>query len=77
MAQQKGIRLGTVRMRVRSLALLSGLRIWCCPVSCGVGRSRSWHLALPWLWHGVGQAGSRSSDSTPSLRTSICQQVRP
>ena len=29
----------TIRLRVRSLALLSGLRIWCC-LSCGVGRRR-------------------------------------
>ena len=29
-AQQKRIRLGTVRLRVRSLASLSGLRIPCC-----------------------------------------------
>ena len=28
--QWKRIRLGTVKFRVRSLALLSGLRIWCC-----------------------------------------------
>ena len=30
MAQWKRIRLGTVRLCVRSLALLSGLRIWSC-----------------------------------------------
>ena len=30
MVQQKQIRLGTMRFRVLSLALLSGLRIWCC-----------------------------------------------
>ena len=29
-AQQKQIRLGTMRLRIRSPALLSGLRIWCC-----------------------------------------------
>ena len=34
MAQGKRIRLGTLRLWVRSLALLSGLRIWCC---CEVG----------------------------------------
>ena len=28
MAQQKGIPLGTLRLRVQSLASLSGLRIW-------------------------------------------------
>ena len=30
MAQQKQIRLGATRFRVRSLPSLSGLRIWCC-----------------------------------------------
>ena len=30
MAQQKRIQLGTMRLRVLSLALLSGLRIWHC-----------------------------------------------
>ena len=29
-AQQKRIRLGTMRFRVRPLASLHGLRIWCC-----------------------------------------------
>ena len=31
MAQQKRIQLGTMRLRVRSLASLSGIRIQCCP----------------------------------------------
>ena len=35
-AQWKQIRLGTMRLRVRSLASLSGLRIRCC-CGCGVG----------------------------------------
>ena len=40
MAQWKQIRLGTMRLRVRSLALLSGLRIGhCC--GCGVGQSHA------------------------------------
>ena len=30
MAQQKWIQLGTMRLQVLSLALLSGLRFWCC-----------------------------------------------
>ena len=51
-AQWKGIRVGTVRVQVQSLALLSGLSILhCC--GCGIG----WHC---------------SSDSIPSLGTSIC-----
>ena len=29
-AQGKQIQLGTMRLQVRSLALLTGLRIWCC-----------------------------------------------
>ena len=40
MVQQKCIQLGTVRLQVQSLALLSGLRIWCCPeLWC---RSQTW-----------------------------------
>ena len=48
MAQQKQIRLGTMGLRVRSLASLSGLSIWhCCELWC---RSRcSLDLALLWL----------------------------
>ena len=47
LAQQKGIQLGIMRLRVGSLALLSGLRhcheLWC--------RSQgSSDLALLWLW---------------------------
>ena len=38
MAQQKQIWLGTMRFWLRSLASLSGLRIWCCCGSRGVGR---------------------------------------
>ena len=41
-----------MRLQVRSLALLRGLRIWCC-CGCGVGYRHS-------------------SDSTPSLGTSMC-----
>ena len=65
MVQWKQIRLGTMRLRVRSLALLSGLRIqYCCElwcrlqmllrsvvaVSCGVGHRQGSDLALLWLW---------------------------
>ena len=39
-AQRKQIRLGTVRLQVRSLASLSRLRIWChCELWC---RSQTW-----------------------------------
>ena len=48
-AQQKRIRLGTMRFQVPSLASLSGLRIHVA-VTCGVGRRHSWDLALLWLW---------------------------
>ena len=41
--------LGTMRLRVRCLASLSGLRIWCC-VSCGIGCRHGSNLALLWLW---------------------------
>ena len=49
MAQRKRIRLGTVRLRVRSLASLSGLRIQCCR-SCGVGHRCGSDPELLWLW---------------------------
>ena len=60
-------------MQVQSLALLSGLRsqhcseLWC--------RSQTWlrsHVAVA-----VGWAGSWSSNSTPSLGTSICSGCGP
>ena len=37
-----------MRMQVRSLPLLSGLRIWCCCKLCGVGRRHGLDLALLW-----------------------------
>ena len=43
MAQQKEIRLGTMRVWIRSLASLYGLRIW-RGCGCGVGRQ----LQLRW-----------------------------
>ena len=48
--QQKWIWLGTTRLWVRSLALLSGLRICHCAVSCGVDRRRNSDPAFLWLW---------------------------
>ena len=60
--------LASMRMQVRSLAWLSGLRIWhCYEVWC---RSQMWlgsHLAKT-----VAQASRCSFNLTPSLRTSIC-----
>ena len=50
MAQWKQIWLVCMRMQVRSLALLSGLRIGIA-MSCGVGRRSSSDPVLLWLWH--------------------------
>ena len=41
MAQWKGIQVGTIRLQVQSLALLSGLRIWRC--------HELWHRSQTWL----------------------------
>ena len=48
MAQWKRIRLGTMRLRVVSLALFSGLRIQ--RFVSGVGRRHGPDIALLWLW---------------------------
>ena len=67
MAQRKQIQLGTMRFQVRSLAALSGLRIWyCCELWC---RFQTWLRSCVAVV--VVQAVSYSSDSTPSLGTSI------
>ena len=62
-----------MRLRVLSLALLRGLRIWHCHEPwCS---SKMWlgsHADVP-----VVQAGSYSSNSTPSLGTSICRGSGP
>ena len=50
MARWKRIQLGTMKLQVQSLALLSGLRVWHCR-SCGVGHRCGLDLALLWLWH--------------------------
>ena len=39
-----------MRLWVRPLALLSGVRLWRA-MRCGVGCRRSWDPALLWLWH--------------------------
>ena len=67
-AQWKQTRLVSMRMRVQSLALLSGLGIWHC--------HELWYTSQMWLGSGmaVTVAGSCSDDSTPSLGTSICRQ---
>ena len=53
----------SMRMQVWSLALLSGLRIWCC--------HKLWCMSLILLQSGVTMAVACSSDSTPSLGSSI------
>ena len=64
---------GTMRLWVRSLAWLSGLRFWCC--------HELWCRSQTWLRSGVAaavaQAGSDSSDLTPSLGTSMCSRCGP
>ena len=49
MAQQRRIRLGTLRLRVRSLAWLSGLRIQRCRELWCVSQMQL-RSALLWLW---------------------------
>ena len=64
--QQKRIWLGTMRLQIQSLALLSGLSICCC--------HELWCRSQTLLRSGiaVAVAGSSSSNWTPSLGTSIC-----
>ena len=72
-AQQKGIRLGTMRLRVQSLASLSGLRIQCCrKLWCRFQRRLESGVAVA-----MALASSYSSDSTPSLGTSMCCSCDP
>ena len=61
------------RTWVRSLVLLSGLRIWRChELWC---RSQTWlgsHISVALI-----QAGGYSSDWTPGLGTSVCHRCSP
>ena len=65
--------LASMRTRVWSLTLLSVLRIWHC--------REPWYRSQTWLGSHVAvavlQTGSCSSDSTPSLGTSICRKCAP
>ena len=67
-AQQKQIQLVFMRIWVQSLALVSGVGIQHC--------SELWYRSQKWLRSHVAvavvQADSCSSDSTPSLRNSLC-----
>ena len=69
--QWKETRLVSMRRRVQSLALLSGLKIQRC--------RELWCRLQMQLGSGVAVAVavSRSSDLTPSLRTSICCRIGP
>ena len=69
MAQQKRIWLESVRTQIRSLALVSGLRLQSC--------RKLW--CMPWMRFRsciaiVVEAGSCSSSWTPSMGTSICHK---
>ena len=62
-----------MRLQVQSLASLSGVRIRrCCELWC---RSQTWLRSGVAV--AVAQAGHYSSDSTPSLGTSICHRWDP
>ena len=76
-AQRKRIQLGTVRLQVRSLALLSGLRIWHC--------HELWCRWQKWLGGGMAVAVAGCGQLLPaavalirpSLGTSICHRCSP
>ena len=73
MAQWKRTQLGSMRTRVRSLALLSGLRMWHChELWCGSQTLVRSDIAMP-----VVSAGGYSSDMTLSLGTSIYCRCSP
>ena len=61
-----------MRTQVRSLASLSGLRIWhCCELW---GHRHGLDPALPWLWC---RLAAVALIKTPSLGTSICHECGP
>ena len=65
--------LETMRLRVRSQALLSGLRIWHChELWCWLQMQLGSRIAVA-----LAQTGGYSSDLTPSLGTSICHGSSP
>ena len=71
MAQQQRTHLVSMRMRVQSLASIRGLGIWCChELWCGSQAQLRSGVA-------VAEAGSCSSDLSPSLRISICPGCCP
>ena len=73
MDQRKRICLGTMRLRVRSLTFLSGLRIrYCRELWCRSQMQIKSRVAMA-----VAKAGSHSSNWTPRLETSICHRCSP
>ena len=65
--QQKRIQLGTMRLKVQSLASLSGLKIrHCCELWCRLQTRLGSRVAVA-----LAQACGYSSDQTPSLGISI------
>ena len=59
------------------VGLIPGLTQWikiCITMSCGVGHRCALDPTLLWLWC---RPGGYSSDSTPSLGTSICRRSGP
>ena len=76
-AQQKQIQLVAMRRRVPSLASISGVGLWrCCELWCGSRTYLESHVAVT-VAVAVVVAGSCSSDSTPSLGTSVCRGCGP
>ena len=72
-AQWKRIWLASMRMQVRFLASLSRLRTWrCCEPWCRLQMQLRSGAAVA-----VAQVSGYSSNSTPSLRTSICCECGP
>ena len=71
MAQWKRIQPATMKLGVRSLALLRGLRIWCC--------HELWYRCSsdPAVSVAVVEASSYNSDSTLSLGTAIFLRCGP
>ena len=65
MEQRKQIQLGTMRLRVGSLALLCGL-------SCGIGCRQGSDMVWLWLWHRLATvAPIRSLDWEPPYATNV------
>ena len=71
--QWKQTQVVSMRMQVQSMALLIGLRIWHChKLWCRLQMRLGSCIAVA-----VAQASSCSSNSTPSLGTSICHRCAP